>query len=121
MTKETHEPIGSFGVNETLEVISFGMLTAKGIVDSLKSDGKLDPSDYTNFLPGLMQIPDALTGLTDIPNELKELSPEEMILIRDHILTSLPDIGEKWIVVAKESFTIGFSILNILKAIKKTA
>lgn len=121
MTKETHEPIGAFGVNETLEVISFGMLIAKGTVDSLKTDGKINPSDYTNFLPAIMQVPDALTGLGTIPSEMKELAPEEMILIKDHILTALPDIGEKWVTVAKSSFNIGFEVLTILKAIKKTA
>lgn len=119
MTKENHEPVGQFGVNETLEVISFGMFVGKGVFDSLAGDNKIDVSDYTNFLPALMQVPDALTGISEIPKEMGELAPEEMILIRDHVLAALPEIGEKWVTVAKSAFTIGFEVLNILNAIKK--
>ena len=118
MTTENHAPVGKFGVNQTLELISLGMLIGKGFIDSLATDKKIDLTDYLNFVPALMQIPDAFSGITEIPTEMGELSPEEMITIRDHVLAALPTIGEKWLVIANSSFAIGSEIIKILSALK---
>jgi hypothetical protein len=118
MTIENHAPVGKFGVNQTLELISLGMLLGKGFIESLASDKKIDLSDYLNFVPALMQIPDAFSGIAEVPSELGELAPEELITIRDHVLAALPTIGDKWLVVATSSFAIGSELLKILSALK---
>jgi S-ribosylhomocysteine lyase LuxS involved in autoinducer biosynthesis len=103
-------------IKETLEVIDFGMSVANGVYVSLKNDGKITAADAVNFMPALMALPAALEGADKVPAELGELSDVELGQIRDHILQKLPDIGEKWIVVAKESFTIAMSAYRIFFA-----
>jgi len=121
MTKETHEPVGKFGVNETLEVISLGLLLSKGVVDSLASDNKIDMSDYINFVPALLQIPDAIADVKLIPSELKELDQSELKLIENHILEALPGIGSKWFQIAKSAFTIGSEVYVLIKVLTSKA
>lgn len=109
------------GIKETLEVIDFGMAVSGGVFESLKNDGKITFGDMTNFTQAAMTITPAFENIGQIPAELKDLSAEELGVIQNHIVAKLPDIGEKWMVVARESLQIGISAQRIVQAFKAPA
>lgn len=105
-------------IKNTLDVIDFGMAIGNGVAKSLKDDGKVTVGDLPNFMPAVMLLPATIEGISDIPAELKELNESELGQIRDHIVTQLPEVGEKWLVVATESFSIAVSVYKIYNAVK---
>lgn len=113
MTHNSYPVHGTVGINEFLDVVDVGLLTINGYLLSLKNDGKINSDDYVNFLPPLLQIPDALTDVSLIPSELKDFQPEELEICKNHILSKIPGLGEKWKVVLIASFKIGAGIYEI--------
>lgn len=105
-------------IKETLDVIDFGMAVADGVFASLKGDGKITMTDVGNFLPALTALPAALESADKVPAELTDLSEEEFGQIRDHIFKKLPDIGDRWVVIAKESIAIAMSAYRMIVALR---
>ena len=105
-------------IKNTLEVIDFGMAIAQGVFGALKDDGKITIGDLPQLMPALVAMPAAIEGIDQLPAELKDLDEKEVTLIRDHVLAKLPDVGEKWGVVAKEAITIAMSAFKIYTVLK---
>lgn len=106
------------GVNQTKELLIFGLAIGNGIYSSLADDGKITLSDFPKFSESLFTVPAALEGIIEVPAELKDLDESELGELKELVLSKLPNIGEKWLVVAKESLNIGLSALKVYNAFK---
>jgi len=105
-----------FGIKETTEVIDLGLALGNGVFQSLQDDGKITFGDVPKFGPALLAVAPAIEGVTQVPFELKELSDSELEQIRAHVQAKLPEIGDRWFVVATESLNIGMSAFRMYKA-----
>lgn len=112
--------MSQYGIKETLEVIDLGLAIGYGIGKSYE-DGKFQATDIANFMPAVMEIPDALTGIGEVPNELADLSEEEVVQIKNHILNKaadIPGIEDSWMEYARGALLIGHGIMVIVNARK---
>ncbi len=105
------------GIKETLEVIDFGLALAGAGVNAMK-DNEITGSDAQYIFPAIMTAVPAFTDITLVATELADLDDAELAQIRDHILSGLPAIGDKWAVVATESLKIGLSAYKLIQAFK---
>lgn len=106
------------GIKETKELLVFGLDVGEGVFKSYADDGKITFGDATNFSDAVISVPAALKGVTDVPAELADLDEAEFGEIKDLVVARLPDIGDKWIVVANEALSIGTSIVKIYNVLK---
>lgn len=106
------------GIKELKEVIAFGMAVGSGAVIAINDDGKITLGDATAFTPAVIALPAALEGITEIPVEIADLDEAEFIELQTFILETLPAVGDKWLVVAKESLNIGLSVLKLYNVFK---
>lgn len=78
----------TFGVKETIEVLTFGFDFSEAVQLAKANDGKVDWKDAGLFF-GLAvgSLPKAISGIQNVPKELSELSQEE----RDEIVMYFSD------------------------------
>jgi hypothetical protein len=117
----TGEVIGKYGIKEFLDVVNVGLAIGNGIGMSLQNDGKINLQDIGNFMPAVLEIPNAIEGAGEIVNELQDLQQEEIIVIRDHILSraaNIPGIEEKWLKITAAAFKIGEGCYEMVKVWK---
>lgn len=104
------------GIQETKDVLLFGMALGNAIYASVADDGHVTLGDAANFVPAISAMPDALKNISEVPKELKDLDENELAEIRELVLSKIPDIGDKWLIVARESINIGISGMRIYGA-----
>lgn len=112
--------VGQYGIKETLEVIDFGMAIISGMYQA-KADGKIDMNDIGFIMPAGMAAPAAFEGITEVMNEIKDLKEEEVVVIKNHVLTkwkAIPGINENWLKLVSASFKIAEGALEGLEAVK---
>ncbi len=106
------------GIQETKDVIILGLAIGNGVYASLADNGKIGVEDMANLLPIITALPNALEGIGEVPKEIKDLNEAELAEIKNLVLEKLPNIGDKWLVVARESMNIGLAALKIYNAFK---
>lgn len=67
----------TYSIEETKDVLTAMAKFGNAIGISLANDGKITLGEYANFFPGLMALPEAISGITNVPKELSEITPEE--------------------------------------------
>lgn len=79
-------------IKESLEVITalaaIGVRTAANL-----KDGKISYVEMAGYLSDLGTVRDALTGITEVPAELRDLTPDEVAELRNAVLAALADLG----------------------------
>lgn len=103
---------------EFIEVVDFLIATGNAIVTAHNDDGKITLSDASVFLPCITLIPAAVSGFTLIPAEMKEFSAEDIAEIEAYIVTKIPGIGAKWVLLANAAFKVSSAVLDIIHALK---
>ena len=108
------------GIEETKEVVQFGIALANGIVKTL-GDGKVTVSDIPNFISAVMKLPAALNGLEKVPAELDNLTDSEVTelikLVQDNI--EIDDENAKEIV--QLAINAVYADYELIKAFKKNS
>jgi len=66
------------GIKETKEVLACVLDFSEGIAVSLDNDGEIGWEDAINFVGALKSIPSAFAGISEVPAELSDLTPEEI-------------------------------------------
>lgn len=111
----TQLALSSLGCQNLKEVIVLGLDTYIAMKNSY-ADGKLTFSDYVNFLPVVKDVGPAVTGITEVLPELKDLDTSEQEDICELIHDKLP--GEvsvdNWVFYAEHSIKIGLSLWALL-------
>ena len=107
------------GIQETKEVLLFGLSIAGDTVEAFADDGKIDLTDIPKYTDSLMALPAALVGITEVPAELKDLDEAEFLELKEVVFTHFPDVGDKWIRIAKAAISIGMNVITIINELKK--
>lgn len=110
-----------FGIKETKEVIALVLDIALAFVAAKTDDGVINTADLPKFLAPVMEIPQAVEGITQIPAELKDFHESEMAEIKDYVIqkaAAIPGIETKWLKVASGCLTIARGGIEIWDAFK---
>ena len=78
------ETTNIYGIEDTKDVLKLVFRLVDGYSKS-KEDGKFTITDAANFLGAVMVIPQAITGINNVPDEIKELNEAEMQELKDFI------------------------------------
>lgn len=70
------DEVKKFGIQETKDLAKCGIELGEGFAVSLK-DGKMSFSDLTNFFGAVYAAPAAISGISQVPAELKDLDEAE--------------------------------------------
>lgn len=108
------------GIENTLDIIDLGIALARGCMGAFE-DKEFSLSDLFEAGPAILALPAAIEGVTDVPAELQDLSAAEIEQIRDHVLAAVPEVGERWLVVAREAISVIRSVALIYRSLKGTA
>jgi hypothetical protein len=103
--------LNMYGIEETKDVVKAICGLGNAIAASLADDGKITFSDYPKFIGPLISLPAAISGIGEVPKELKDLTEEEKQELIDLVRSEL-NVGER-----AEEVTI--RILNIIYEIKQ--
>ena len=78
------------GINETKQVVAFGIEFGADIKDSL-ADGKFTFADAARFLDCFDDLFRAIAGIDQVPSELKDLDEAEAQELATMVKTALKD------------------------------
>jgi len=73
------------GIKETKDVLACIISLANGMGKSLE-DGKLSMTDIGYFLDMFMGIPAAIENISEVPEEIKDLSEEELRELKEMVV-----------------------------------
>lgn len=74
--KKTLQQMG-IGIKDVKEVLKTGIQIYEGIDKSLEDDNKISIWEYTNFIPAIMSMRDAINGISDVPKQLVDIDEAE--------------------------------------------
>lgn len=106
------------GIKETKEIVTFITNLVKAIELSLK-DGKISATDSVNFMPVLMSSMSAVSGITDVPIELKDLTAEEVDELVSFVKTELTLSSEKTEKILETAIDIGIALIRLFNTVRE--
>ena len=109
---------GKYGIKESLELISFGMAIASAVITAKANDGVIDGKDLPLAMPALMEMPGAIEGVQLVIPELGDLQEDELVQIKDLVLSKLPQVGDKWKSVATHALMVATGALGLYNDFK---
>lgn len=122
--KEISFMAGQFDIQNTKEVLAFGMALSGDVVAAYGDDKKINLADWSKFTNlGTLFVP-AIKDIKMVPKELGDIQESELIEIKDFVITQGKDItgiNEKWLSVASAALKIGLGIMEMIEAVKKPA
>jgi hypothetical protein len=104
------------GIQETKEVMVFGVGMAMAIDESTK-DG-FQWTDIFNLVPPLTELPVALEGINDVPEEIKDMDDNE----RKELIEAINDLdfaSDRSEEVAKQALRAGLENLKLVALIRE--
>ena len=110
-----------YGIKETKEVIGVILDIALATVASFTDDGKFNAADLAKYLPAIVALPEAISGCTLIPAEIKDFHEGEMEELKAYVIEkakAIPGIEAKWLKVASGCLTIARGGLEIADAFR---
>ncbi len=110
-----------YGIKETKEVIGVVLDIALATVGAFTDDGKFTISDLGKYLPAIVELPEAISGCTMLPAELKDFHESEVEEIKLFVIEkakAIPGIEAKWLKVASGCLTIARGALEIADAFR---
>lgn len=78
---------------ETSQLITALAAVATRFISGLADDGKMSTFEIAGFLKDYSAIKEGVTGSSDIPKELSDLTPEEAQEIRSQVISELTKLG----------------------------
>lgn len=105
------------GIKETKEVVVFLAKVGEGVEKAL-ADGKIDLSDALDFTGAVMAIGAAVSGVGEVPSELKDLDASEAAELVNAALAELPHLSGKALGVVKAALAVVVSVSSLVSALK---
>ena len=107
------------GIEVTSKVILFGIKLTEGIEKRLSDDGKISLLEGITLLPVLKDVPGIISDRATLVAELKDLSTDELIQLRELISEELDIEGDKLEEIVDKGIAVVIAIKELLDAIKK--
>lgn len=111
---------GKIGIKDTLELIGFGLQIGNALYLAKTNDGVINGQDLPLAMPALLEMPAAIEGIANVVPELADLQEEELLQIKDLVLSKIPGVGEKWKSVATHALMVaqgGVGLYNDFKPV----
>ena len=104
------------GIEQLVDIVRFGCKFAVDLAESFADDGKLTFSDLPNFMDSLQGLPAAMVGITELPQEISDLSINELKEIKAVVIEELGEsINEDYIHIAQNALDAAIALYNIYK------
>lgn len=107
----------SIGIDETKDVVEFGIAFANGVIETL-GDGKVTVADIPNFLSSMIKLPAAISGIDKVPAELGDLDKAELAELTAIVKDNLKVDDKKAAEVVEASINFVYSGFELLKAVE---
>lgn len=105
------------GIKESKELVKFVTELVKAIDKSLE-DGEFALSDIVNFYQALTAASSGLSGIQEIPAELKDLQPEEVHELCEYVKNEFQLRNHKHEQIVESALEIGVKIYDLILLIK---
>ena len=106
------------GIKETTEMVNL-IVALTVLIKNASADGKVDAADLTLLIGVLPHLNGAISGINEIPAELKDLQQEEVEAISESVGAIIGDLaGDKYEDIADHAIRAGFEIVEIVKLFK---
>jgi hypothetical protein len=116
--KITMEKKQMYGIEETKDVVKFLCKSTNAVVESLKDDGKITIGDFPKFGGVAMSLFPAFSGINEVPNELAELSEDEVTELIALVKNELDLDGNVEEVISK-ALKIAVDIKDLIDLVKQ--
>ncbi len=98
------------GISNTLELISLGAALTSSVV-SAREDGTVNAADLVHLIGVVPLIQPALEGISEIPEEIKDLDEGELELVIDRVKEIIGEVAdEKAVAYAEAALKIGLAV-----------
>jgi hypothetical protein len=94
------------GVEETKDVLKFLAKIGQAVNLSLLDDDKITVSDAFKFIDPIIALPDAISGIKDVPSELLDDLTDEELAELGSIIESAGVLSERTLDAVKEALEI---------------
>ena len=105
------------GIKETKEFCRFIIELAEAI-DRSMADGKVGFDDVSNLVSAMMSATDAFSGITLIPNEIKDMDETEAAELIDYVKQELDLSSERAEEITEKALDAGLKIYQLITALK---
>ncbi len=102
------------GIQQTKDVLGFGAEFGESMAKSLE-DGKISLGEYVNFIPALIKLPVALTGITQVKAELLDLSDEESAELNAFLQSEFDITDDKAEVFIEDTIDMVLSVFQYVQ------
>jgi hypothetical protein len=106
-----------YGIEELKDCVKAICGLGNGISAALADDGKITIGDYYKFIGPLIKLPAAITGISEVPKELADLTEQEKDEIIELVKNEL-EVGERAEEVATRILSIIYEIKSFVDFIK---
>ena len=104
------------GIKESKELFGFVAKLCASIANALE-DKKFSAEDLTHFMPLFVAAPAAFEKVDKMPNEMSDLSTEEVVELMTHFSTELVIPQEDIKKVVSKGVAAGVSVYDLVMAI----
>lgn len=112
-----NDVVTTCGIKETKEIVKFGIDMGEAF-DKAFSDGKFGVEDLSHFFTAFLSASDAFEGIGLVPNEIKDMSPEELLELKAYIVEEFDIANDKLEEVIEKSLSIALAIYEMIMLFK---
>lgn len=104
-------------IKDTKELVKF-VVELVNAVDYSLQDGKFSLIDVANFLKPMLSAPNAFNDIKNVSLEIKDLSEEEKVELKEYMKNELKIGSEKVEMVVEHSFSIALELATLVQMLK---
>jgi len=118
MKRQTLEKMG-IGIQDVKEVLKTGIKIYEAVDKSLEDDGKISLLEYSNFVPAIMSMRDAINGISEVPKQLADIDEVEAEELKAFMRDELDLNNNATEETIEELFILIMDIFaNVMKGVK---
>lgn len=107
------------GIQNTLEVIELGIALGGAFKSAQADDGKVNAKDIAHLITVVPKIGPAVSDISEVPAELKDLDAGELQEVIDHVQELVGVVSnEKAVAIAEDAITAAIAVFGIIQKLR---
>lgn len=107
------------GIQNTLEVIELGIALGGAFRSAKADDGSISAADIAHLIAVVPKVSPAVSGIGEIPAELKDLDDAEVEQIIGHVQELVGTVSsEKAVAIAEDAIRAAIAIYGIITKLR---
>ena len=102
-----------YGITETKEIVGFMISLGEGYALAAKDGWSYD--DFMHFMEAFQRGPSAFAGITLVPKELADLSPEEAQELKDYVAADFDIENDKLEDTIERALQLGVDLYEFIR------